>query len=548
MSKKRISLIVLVIYFVFINNNAIALNKEPSVLWQSIDGGKSFERYNSIKRTNDSGFVVVGHTSSNDYETSLNLYGGFDALLAKYNELGKLEWAKTFGGEAFETFNSVSLCRDGGFIVSGFTESQKGDLSGLNVKGEEALIIKYDYNGNVEWKMTYGGSMYDRFTNAIEVADGYIAVGYSNSLDGHLYSFNKGEYDGIIVKLDRTGKIIWEKTFGGSKWDKFFSVIGVSDGYIVSGYSGSKDNDLKNIKIKGGDDGILVKYNSNGQVMWIKNIGGSGDETIQSICNFNNGFIGVGYTTSADGDFYGLKNKGLTDAFIFRFDLNGNILWKNTFGGTGKDVFNSVMYEQDFGIVAVGYSQSNDGDLYNLNLGSQDALAVKYNINGNMEWKKTYGKGGDDVFFSAVYSDFLGFVAAGYTNSKDLNIKGNEDCLIVKYEEPRVKVKGIYLTEKQKVIKKGESYKLTVRFIPDDSTIKKVKWTSSNSNIVTVDENGVIKAKYIGEAVITAKSLDGGYEAKCKIIVKHNFDKKKLPFIIWANLYLKTVNILKSIM
>ncbi|MCX7695403.1 MAG: Ig-like domain-containing protein [Caloramator sp.] len=529
-------IILLIILLTFINNYSFANNLlEVNLLWQNIVGGKSFERFNDIKETDDGGYIIVGHTNSYDYTNNFyGTYGDFDTLLIKYNATGKVEWTKSFGGEAFDTFSSVNVCRDGGFIVSGFTQSRYGNIGNINVKGEEGLIVKFDSRGNIEWEAIFGGSLFDRITNVIEVSDGYVAVGYSNSNDGNLSGLNKGEYDGVIVKLDRKGNIEWKKSFGGSRWDKFYSAIEVTGGYIIVGYSESNDKDLKDVKIKG-QDGIIVKVSTNGDIVWAKSFGGDGDDEITSICKIDDGFIISGSTSSFNRDFDKLKYNGQLDAFISKLDFNANVKWTRTFGGSGQDVYKSLFYKKDFGIVAVGNTESNDGDLEYLNSGNKDALVVKYDLDGNLIWKKAFGKNGDDVFLSAVYSDFFGFIAVGYTTSKELNVNGNEDCLIVKFEEPRVKVSAVYFLEENKVIKKGETLKLNVNFVPVNATIKKIIWTSSNNNILTVDENGVIKARNVGEATITAKSVDGGYEAKCKIKVTQNYDKNKLPFIIWAN-------------
>ncbi|WDC84978.1 hypothetical protein PL321_05365 [Caloramator sp. mosi_1] len=453
MYKNRIKILTLVLFLLF-HIQAFAINKQSEYLWGNIIGGKSFERFNDIKQTDDLGFIVVGHTNSYDFSTNFyGTYGDFDALLLKYNESGNLEWIKKFGGEAFDTFNSVNVCKDGGFIVSGFTKSKYGDIGNGNVKDEDGLVVKFDSRGNIEWKTTFGGSRSERFTNAIPISNGYLVIGYSNSEDGDLSGLNKGEYDGIVIKLDREGNIEWKSSFGGSRWDKFYSAIEVTGGYIVVGYTESKDKDLKGLKILG-QEGIIVKYDTDGKVLWSKSFGGDGDDDIFSICKIEDGFVIVGKTNSSDKDFESQRYYGNYDAFISRLDFNGNVKWTRTFGGSEEDVFTSLFNKNDYGLVVVGYTESKDGELEGLNSGNMDALTVKYDLDGNLIWKNVYGKDGDDIFSSAVYCDFYGFVAVGYTTSKQLNVKGNEDCLMTKFEEQRIKVSAIYFSENNKVLKR----------------------------------------------------------------------------------------------
>ena len=82
------------------------------------------------------------------------------------------------------------------------------------------------------------------------------------------------------------------------------------------------------------------------------------------------------------------------------------------------------------------------------------------------------------------------------------------------------KLEGLSLSEKEKTVIQGESFKLTPVFTPEYATNKNVKWYSSDENIATVDSNGNVKTVHFGECVIKAKSEDGGFEAECKVVVK----------------------------
>ena len=130
---------------------------------------------------------------------------------------------------------------------------------------------------------------------------------------------NHGGYDGIIVKYDINGNVVWKKNFGGSSEDYFYSVTATTDGYIVGGYSYiNSTGDWSGITKKGSVDMIIVKYDSNGNVLWKKNIGGSGYNYAYSVIATNDSYGVVGNTNSTGGyDFAGLTNHGGYDGVIF---------------------------------------------------------------------------------------------------------------------------------------------------------------------------------------------------------------------------------------
>ena len=185
---------------------------------------------------------------------------GIETTLTKY-------FVSTFGGSSSERFYDVTTTNDG-YIAVGYSDSLDGDLQGLNKGITDSIIVKYDLEGNVVWKKTFGGSKYDYFSKISVTADGYIVVGSSFSTDGDLNGLNKGQYDAIIVKYDRNGNVVWKKTFGGSLDDGYSNITTVTDGYVVVGSAISINGDLTGVN--SGQKAIIVKHDLSGNIVWKK--------------------------------------------------------------------------------------------------------------------------------------------------------------------------------------------------------------------------------------------------------------------------------------
>jgi hypothetical protein len=294
----------------------VKLNISGMIEWQKCFGGTGNEYATSISASFDGGVIVAGNSFSNDGDVSGN-HGGGDYWIVKLDSSGIMEWQKCIGGSAWDDATCVQQATDGGFIVGGFSYSIDGDVS-ENQGSSDYWVVKLDSYGDVEWKTSLGGNSYDEAYSILQTDDGeFIIAGYSYSTNGDVLGCH-GSGDGWIAKLDGSGDMEWQRCLGGSADDGLYSIQKSTDGgFVVSGNSMSADGDVS--VNYGGTDYWIVKLNASGDIEWQKSFGGSGYETANSIQQTINGaYIVAGTSNSADGDVP--ENNGSDDWLIMKID------------------------------------------------------------------------------------------------------------------------------------------------------------------------------------------------------------------------------------
>ena len=252
----------------------IKTNASGDTVWTKTFGGSNNDYGNSVQQTTDGGYIVTGGTFS--YGA-----GGADVWLIKTGENGDVQWNNTFGSNDNEQGECVQQTTDGGFIIVGFTGSY----------GEGAWdvwLIKTDENGVELWSKTFGGSDWDNGNSVQQTSDGgYIITG---SIE-----YEAGDSDVLLIKTDASGDTVWTKTFGGSNDDSGLSVQQTIDGgYVLTGYTESYG--------AGGADVWLIKTDASGDTVWTNTFGGSGYDRGYSVQQTTGGgYIITGYNKSLGG-------------------------------------------------------------------------------------------------------------------------------------------------------------------------------------------------------------------------------------------------------
>ncbi len=408
--------------------------------WQHSFGGSSDDELGCIQKTSDGGYISAGYSRSADGDITGN-HGLYDYWVIKHDNAGNMEWQRSFGGAVSDYGFTIRQTNNGGYIVGGTGRNPNDSMETGNHGDGDFWILKLDGTGNIEWQKSYGGSNYDAAYSIQQTSDnGFIITGYSASTDGDVTG-NHGGGDCWVIKTDGLGNIEWQRSLGGTAEDWGASVFQMADGYMIGGGTNSTDGDVTGNH--GDYDYWVIKLDLNGNLQWQKALGGSvWDNLITFIPTSDGGSLAAGYVYSNDGNITGFHQSDSSDTWLVKLDAAGNIQWQKCYGGTADDWANSIQETADHGFIVAGVTNSYNGDLLNYptHSGSSDAWIMQVDNLGNIVWQRVMGGSGDDGA-SYILQDADAFVAGGYTNSTDGDVlaidhHGDFDYWVLKLPHP----------------------------------------------------------------------------------------------------------------
>jgi hypothetical protein len=416
--------------FLFYLISMSMLSAQPSIHWQKTFGGSNADQARSIRQTRDGGYIVTGTTASNNGDVFGN-HGSVDFWVLKLDSIGGIEWKKTYGGSSAEQPYSIRQTSDGGYVVAGYTHSNNWDVSG-NHGYYDAWLLKLNSDGDIQWQKCLGGSSWEDASDVEQTSDGgYILVGRSQSIDGDV-SVNQGGLDYWIIKLDSDGILQWQKSYGGNMDDIAYAVKQTADGgYIVAGESSSNNGNVSGNH--GSSDYWVLKLNYEGKIEWQKSLGGTSIDRANDILQSEDGgYVVFGQTSSFNGDVTG--HHGGYDFWVVNLSLSGDLEWQKALGGSNFDFGRSIHRTQDGGYVMTGQTQSMDGDAVG-NVGGADLWVIKINESGGFLWQKSFGGSMGELGHSIQQTNDGGYIVAGEAWSTDGDLtenKGSSDFWVVK--------------------------------------------------------------------------------------------------------------------
>lgn len=352
-------------------------------------------------------------------------------IVDKTTFLGEVDWIKNFGGSGEETAQAIISTSDGGYAVLGFTNSLDGDITGKTTDVNDYWLLKLDADGNLQWNKTYGGSKDDRGQSIVQTSDnGFAVVGYAMSSDGD-GSNNEGFHDNWILKLNASGTIEWEKSFGFSGHDHSYDVVETADGGFF--FVGFLDVTASEGQGNAGKGGFLTRHgvgefwgtklDAQGNLEWRRFFGGTNNDRAHGVVQASDGgFVIAGFSESDDFDISGTK--GSYDFWVIKVSGDGELVWERSYGGTGIEISYDIAKTNDNAYVVTGNTFSTDTDI-SKNNGESDVWLIKIDDTGNLVWEKTFGGTKFDAAQGVRLSKDGGFIISGNTKSVDIDATSN---------------------------------------------------------------------------------------------------------------------------
>ncbi|PSR53955.1 hypothetical protein AHMF7605_10710 [Adhaeribacter arboris] len=406
--------------------------------WDWRFGTLSTDNLTSVIKTSDGGYLAGGYTAwGMDADKTQTSRGMNDYWIIKTDKNGKKLWDKRYGSYNNDYLKRVIQTQDGGYLLGGSTFSGKGgDISEDKRGDRDFWIIKVDAQGNKQWDKRYGGKGEDELEKIAQLSTGeYVLGGYSSSpAGGDKSQGSQGKYDYWMVKINTTGAKIWDKRYGGSLRETLSSFTETNDGgLLVVGTSLSPVSGDKTKANYGETDFWVVRTDKAGNKLWDKTYGGSGKDNAYSVGRSNGDtfFIAGTSWSAADGDksqTSHVNDLGIptADYWILKIDGLGKKLWEKTYGGSGQDQLQASTPTQDGGFVLAGTSNSlADGDKSEPSYLSADGCCatndfwiVKLDGNGNKQMDKRLGGNDEDELRTVLQTEDGGLLLGGRTSSE----------------------------------------------------------------------------------------------------------------------------------
>jgi RHS repeat-associated protein len=355
----------------------VRIDDEGQILWNKLIGGSgedgysTFARSGNIIQTTDGGFLVgTSSTSGISGDKTSASKGGYDYWIIKLSSSGVIQWQKAYGGTGADYLGSVFQTKDGKYILAGTSYSDAGgDKTDNRIgAGGNFWLIKLNEIGSKIWDKTIGSSSTDLLSQAIESNDGnYVLFGSSSGgISGNKSEANHGlagDLDYWVIKVDKAGVKIWDRTFGTSITENTGGLVEDKDGnFVLSGISFANIDGDKSENSYGNSDLWLVKINSSGIKIWDKTFGGSGSDGGPYAKIINTPEDGYAIITSSNSNRGGTKSQnsfGSNDYWVLKIDKNGNKRFDRIYGGSAAESSDGMEKDGNGAYVLVGGSVSN---------------------------------------------------------------------------------------------------------------------------------------------------------------------------------------------
>ncbi|MBW7676825.1 T9SS type A sorting domain-containing protein [Chryseobacterium chendengshani] len=368
------------------------------VVWQKDIKSSTQDFLSQVTTTIDQQYLITGSSIQSKKLTSENKQNnGYDFHLVKLNQQGEEVWEKYFSGQNHDFLSATVATQEGGFLLAGTSYSGKSSDKKEDAKGgSDIWLIRINEFGDELWQKTLGSAQDEEAKAVIQTTDfGFFVAGnVQNAPKGY------GSKDIIVSKLDKNGKELSQIILGGKGLDEVEKMIPTIDGGALLGiYSRSNTGGSKKTENFGEGDYWIIKLNKDGKVEWEKNFGGKGDDHLRTLAMTSTGYIVGGESRSERS---GNKTAGIeegTDIWLISLNEKGDEQWQKSYNFKNRDILMgmNVIQRKDEraknkdltqGILLGGYTQAEG----RIETDDETFWMLYLNQDGNEQWRK-YVKG-----------------------------------------------------------------------------------------------------------------------------------------------------------
>ncbi|HOZ01684.1 MAG TPA: SBBP repeat-containing protein [Candidatus Syntrophosphaera sp.] len=366
------------------------LDPNGNCLWATRTGGTGDDRCYDIAIDSSGNSYVTGiFTGDVDFHViTQTSVGDWDIFVAKIDPDGNWLWVRRAGGNGEDWGYSLATDSSGNSYLTGYFNlaANFGTIALTSSGNFDTFIAKVDTFGNWLWAIRAGGTNTDLGygitldgNQNIYVAGVYMGTGvFGASTLG-----NSGDYDVYLGKLDSAGNWLWAKRTGGVSTDWCWTIDTDGDGnlYATGNFYGSSDFGTTTLTSSGSSDIYVCKLDTNGNWLWARSAGGTGEEWGYGLTTDNSGniYITGGFSESATFGMTQLTSNGSKDIYVANLDSGGNWHWAISAGAVDTDSGMSVSFDSNENLYIQGaYSTNmNLGPLALTNHGGFDAFIAK---------------------------------------------------------------------------------------------------------------------------------------------------------------------------
>lgn len=386
--------------------------------WDRKFGGRADEFLRDAIPTADYGLLLAGGSLSGATKSkATSNYGKLDFWIWKIDEDGALKWERNFGGTENDICTSISATKDGGFIIGGNSFSGKGDSKSSEHYGDSDFwILKLDAFGAVEWERSYGGAGKEELVSVIETTKGdFLILGNSSSdSSGSLTVEPKGGVDVLLIKVDKLGAEIWQKSFGGEYSEAAIGVLEFNGNYLVGLNSNSAFLNSDSQTNTSLNDASLLLLNEMGNLIKHQTLGGNeADDLVGFVKTAQHQLFCLVNSNSGVSTSKRLAAKNGTDIWLVKLNADLEVIDQFQYNFSNRDLAQSLILNKDELLISASVSGK-----YTENGILSDFLVLRVDLNGELKEDIKLTGEGENVLCKTLLSRDRNLFLAGTGDSK----------------------------------------------------------------------------------------------------------------------------------